>query len=414
MKFLYERQTRRFFGFLAGVLMLQTGLLGLIGFLQVRELQRFLAERDLAAVSYLLKQEIPPAVVASVWNQKEITEEGIKLLHMTGHTEQTSGWFWLIFTETSALFLFCVVSAGILSAAVILGGAALFFRRRERVYEEAEQVVSAYARNRFEKHLPVGQTGALYQLFGSIEQLALSLQARSEMEHRAKIFLRNMISNISHQLKTPLAALSMYMEIILEEPGQEEIVCKFSRKSLQSVDRMEQLIQSLLKMARLDTGTIVFEKKRCQVLKLVEKAAGDLKERAEREDKKILTEGPKEKTLKCDPEWTREAIGNLIKNALDHTKESSVYPGNRLREYFVCLWRTTGVGSQKRTSIIFSSSSIEAVHPATGREQALGFPWPKQSWKAREEICLWKAARGREVSFICPFLQICKRAFTKM
>ncbi len=324
MKFLYERQTRRFFGFLAGVLMLQTGLLGLIGLLQVRELQRFLAERDLAAVSYLLKQEIPPTVVASVWNQKEITEEGIKLLHMTGHTEQTSGWFWLIFTETSALFLFCVVSAGILSAAVILGGAALFFRRRECVYEEAKQVVSAYARNQFEKHLPVGQTGALYQLFGSIEQLALSLQARSEMEHRAKIFLRNMISNISHQLKTPLAALSMYMEIILEEPGQEEIVCKFSRKSLQSVDRMEQLIQSLLKMARLDTGTIVFEKKRCQVLKLVEKAAGDLKERAEREDKKILTEGPKEKTLKCDPEWTKEAIGNLVKNALDHTKAGGI------------------------------------------------------------------------------------------
>ncbi len=324
MKFLYERQTRRFFGFLVGVLMLQTGLLGLIGLLQVRELQRFLAERDLAAVSYLLKQEIPPTVVASVWNQKEITEEGIKLLHMTGHTEQTSGWFWLIFTETSALFLFCVVSAGILSAAVILGGAVLFFRCRECVYEEAKQVVSAYARNQFEKRLPVGQTGALYQLFGSIEQLALSLQARSEMEHRAKIFLRNMISNISHQLKTPLAALSMYMEIILEEPGQEEIVCKFSRKSLQSVDRMEQLIQSLFKMARLDTGTIVFEKKRCQVSKLVEKAVGDLKERAEREDKKILTEGSKEKTMKCDPEWTKEAIGNLVKNALDHTKAGGI------------------------------------------------------------------------------------------
>ena len=46
LKFLYERQTRRFFGFLAGVLMLQTGLLGLIGLLQVRELQRFLAHEE--------------------------------------------------------------------------------------------------------------------------------------------------------------------------------------------------------------------------------------------------------------------------------------------------------------------------------------------------------------------------------
>lgn len=59
MRFLQERQTRRFFFFLMGVFVLQTGLLGVFGLLQVREFQRFLAGRELGAVSYLLEQEVP-------------------------------------------------------------------------------------------------------------------------------------------------------------------------------------------------------------------------------------------------------------------------------------------------------------------------------------------------------------------
>jgi signal transduction histidine kinase len=324
LRFLQERQTRRFFFFLMGVFVLQTGLLGVFGLLQVREFQRFLAGRELGAVSYLLEQEVPPAVVASAWNCTEVTEEGAELLRMTGHTGQTGGLFWLLLEETSAVFLFHLLCAGLLSAAVILAGAALFFCRRERMYEEAERVIAAYARNRFERHLPAGQTGAVYQLFGSIEELAQSLQAKSEMEHRAKLFLRDMISNISHQLKTPLAALGMYMEIIQEEPEQEETVRKFSRKSLQSVERMEQLIQSLLKMARLDTGAIAFEKQKCRARDLVEQAVGDLRERAVREGKEIRTEGAKSAVLCCDPGWTKEAVGNLVKNALDHTEAGGI------------------------------------------------------------------------------------------
>ncbi len=324
MRFLQERQTRRFVFFLMGVFVLQTGLLGLFGLLQVREFQRFLAGRELGAASYLLEREVPPAVVASAWNCTEVTEEGAELLRMTGHTRQTGGLFWLLLEETSAMFLFRLLCAGLLSAAVILAGAALFFCRRERMYEEAERVIAAYARNRFERHLPAGQTGAVYQLFGSIEELAQSLQAKSEMEHRAKIFLRDMISNISHQLKTPLAALGMYMEIIQEEPEREETVRKFSRKSLQSVERMEQLIQSLLKMARLDTGAIAFDKQKCRARDLVEQAVGDLRERAVREGKEIRTEGTKSAVLCCDPEWTKEAVGNLVKNALDHTEAGGI------------------------------------------------------------------------------------------
>jgi signal transduction histidine kinase len=209
---------------------------------------------------------------------------------------------------------------GVFFAAVLLSGAVFFFRRRDRFYEDAEKIIEQYAENQFGKKLPVGETGTIYQLFGSIEQLAMSLQAKNEMEHKAKVFLKDMISNISHQLKTPLAALNMYMEIITEEPWNGETVKNFSQKSIQSLERMEQLIRSLLKMARLDTGNIIFEKRYCFISELAAQAVDDLLERARQEGKEIRMDGFSEERILCDQEWTKEAVGNLVKNALDHTE----------------------------------------------------------------------------------------------
>lgn len=324
LKFLHEKQARRFCVFLFVICMTELCFLGFCGILQMQQLRKILVKRELAAASWLLEQDIPPALIASAWNQTEVTEEGEKLLEAAGHTEHTSGYLLLLAEQTKEPLFLVLLSGGIVFTALLLAGTAFFLQRREKLYENVETVIGGYAENRFKEHLPSGETGTIYQMFGSIEQLALSLQARSEMEHKAKIFLRDMISNISHQLKTPLAALNMYMEIIEDEPENVEAVRNFSEKSMKSLERMEELIQSLLKMARLDTGNIVFEKRRCFVTDVAEQAVGEFLERARSEEKKIVTEGDGEESIYCDPEWMREAVGNLVKNALDHTEAGGV------------------------------------------------------------------------------------------
>lgn len=114
------------------------------------------------------------------------------------------------------------------------------------------------------------------------------------------------------------------MEIIKDEPENVEAVKDFSGKSVQSPERMGQLIRSLLKMARLDTGNIIFERRRCFAAEIVEQAVSDLTERARYEGKEILMEGQSQEVLFCDLEWTIEAVANLVKNGLDHTKEGGV------------------------------------------------------------------------------------------
>ena len=113
----------------------------------------------------------------------------------------------------------------------------------------------------------------------------------------------------------------MYTEIIVEEPDRRETVERFSEKAIQSLDRMERLVQTLLKVSRIDAGSIVFHREWQSAVELVESAVEDLSVRAQEEGKRLVMEGDPAQMLFCDREWTREAVANLIKNALDHTGE---------------------------------------------------------------------------------------------
>lgn len=201
-----------------------------------------------------------------------------------------------------------------------------YLRKRDRIYREAIAAIENCGEDNFTLKLPELYDGTLYQLFARINFMAAMLKTRQETENKVKEFLKTTVSDISHQLKTPLAALSLYQEIILNEPGEAETVALFAEKSQLALARIEGLVQTLLKITRLDAGAVVFFKKDFDAKELVLEAAEELKIRAEKEGKKLLLSGDGSARVYCDPDWSREALGNLIKNALDHTEE-----GDRIR-----------------------------------------------------------------------------------
>lgn len=201
-----------------------------------------------------------------------------------------------------------------------------YLRKRDRIYGEAIAAIENCGEDNFTLKLPELYDGTLYQLFARINFMAAMLKTRQETENKVKEFLKTTVSDISHQLKTPLAALSLYQEIILNEPGEAETVALFAEKSQLALARIEGLVQTLLKITRLDAGAVIFFKKDFDAKELVLEAAEELKIRAEKEGKKLLLSGDGSARVYCDPDWSREALGNLIKNALDHTEE-----GDRIR-----------------------------------------------------------------------------------
>ena len=215
------------------------------------------------------------------------------------------------------LFLFCAL--WVMGAA--LGMAVRRLRLQEQSMEDAAARVREYLLDRRKGSIECDEEGAMYHLFHEVNSLVAIADAHADSERQAKEFLRNTISDISHQLKTPIAALNIYNGILQQEAEDAATVREFTTLSEQELDRMGSLVQSLLKMARLDAGAITLEQSPENLSELLEHIRGQYSFRAELEGKEIGLEGDERASLLCDRIWMTEAIGNLLKNALDHTRQ---------------------------------------------------------------------------------------------
>lgn len=138
-----------------------------------------------------------------------------------------------------------------------------------------------------------------------------------------KIFLKNIISDISHQLKTPLSSLIMLNELIIEDENMEEDIRKdFLNKMKSQLSRMEWLIINLLKLARIEAGAIQFREERVPLIEVVKASISSLNMKASEKKQKINIIGENEDFyLYGDMDWTIEALINIIKNSIEHSYE---------------------------------------------------------------------------------------------
>lgn len=282
--------------------------------MQEKKIQQWMFQHDNAVITTLLAENVPENICAQAVTAKATSSQGAKLLGRLG-----------LFTEKQPISPLDTASliATLLFAGMIFAAVIHFLRKREILYQNAAHTVTCYTGGDFSHLLPQSENGGLYHLFDKINTMATALQSRQEAEMKQKQFLKNTISDISHQLKTPLAALSMYHEIMKEEPDNAATVRTFSEKSSEAVSRMEHLIKTLLKLTRLDVGSIKFHMGYYPAGTIIRDAIGTLTTRAIREQKKLLLCGNEEELFYCDKEWTQEAIENIVKNALDHTNSFS-------------------------------------------------------------------------------------------
>ncbi len=320
MRFLADKEQKRYFYYMAAILLMASVFAVAIWAANGRRMKAVFLNHDKCVASSLIGQGVDESVITRAFAEREITKEGTALLTRMGIKEETGLLFlpdiWGVQKGTGLWLagLFLCLWAGLLFLT------ASFFESRERVYEKAIRLVDRFMDGDFKEHLPRMEEGGLCRFLGKVDGLANALSAGNEEAVKAKDFLKDTISDISHQLKTPLSALIMYNEIIESEAGADtEAVLAFTKKSSASLARMEELIQTLLKVTRLDAGAVLFEKQKWLLRDVVLRAVSELQVRAAEEGKVILLAGSDELSVDCDLQWTGEAIGNLVKNALDYT-----------------------------------------------------------------------------------------------
>lgn len=225
----------------------------------------------------------------------------------------------------------------------------MYFKEQHEIMEGAIQQINEYLSGNHEVSIECDDEGELYRLFHEVNSLVAILNAHAEKEKSSKKFLQHTISDISHQLKTPLAALNIYNGIIKEEAEEYPTIQEFNTLSEQELDRIETLVQNLLKITKLDSGSIVLEKSLQEVSELAQNVKKHFLFRAEQEGKEIRLLGKEGVFFLCDRTWIIEAISNLVKNALDHTDR-----GN----YVQIEWRTFATVIQ-----IIVKDNGSGIHP---------------------------------------------------
>lgn len=314
------KETRRMLYWLLAVcLAAAAGFTALLSYM-TNDFQKTMVEHDYGTAGYLVNH--PDTNVAAAFTKDKTDadlEAGRRILKEAGYHENTNP------------RMVPAVAAYQKRTAVMLGGMLfsvfagvfltvwIYVQRQRKVLVKADTVITRFLSGDTGQRIDSEETGGWYSLFHRINELAAILSAQAEHEKQTREFLQDMISDVSHQLKTPLAALKMYDEIMAQEGTDRETIHAFSQKSLREIRRVEDVVYMLLKIARLDAGTVRMEKAEENMEMLLKDVTERFEMLAAQEAKEIVLSGSSDVSLYCDALWMSEALGNVVKNALEHT-----------------------------------------------------------------------------------------------
>ena len=296
-------------------------LAGGIATLLAKNFQQELLLHDYGVAGHLLnnEKELSISAFTSQPNENDI-ERGRAALASIGYDETTSMRFLPAVQIYRNQTMFSVFLLLVFLFGAIYLSLFLYLRRQHKAFSNAENTIRQFLDGNTTSRIECSQAGDWYSLFHAINEMATILSAHAENQRQTKEFLQDIISDVSHQIKTPLSALKMYHEIIEGHKDDAATVSSFTEKSQREIKRMEDVIYTLLKLARLDAGIIQMEKTPENLSVLMQDVLERFETWAEREHKTITLSGKEDVVLSCDALWVSEAIGNIVKNALEHTE----------------------------------------------------------------------------------------------
>jgi signal transduction histidine kinase len=161
-------------------------------------------------------------------------------------------------------------------------------------------------------------------LKNEIYKVTIMLKEDAENSKKDKLDLKRSLSDISHQLKTPLTSILIILDNLIDNPDMEEDTREdFIRDIKREITNITFLVQSILKLSKLDTNTVDFIKKNVYLKEIVNESVKNLASVCDLKNIKNKTKLDENAQIKCDLKWQVEAVTNIIKNSLEHSNEYS-------------------------------------------------------------------------------------------
>lgn len=207
----------------------------------------------------------------------------------------------------------------------------MYLRRRKKDIFELQDYMDKISRGNYELEINDNSEDELSSLKNSLYKIMVYMKEQADSARIKKVMLAQSVSDISHQLKTPLTSTQVLLDNLNDNPDMDYSTRKkFIYEALNQVNGMSWMIVSMLKLSRIDAGAVEFNNENISINKIIEEAVGNLEVIAEIKNVNIeknidnRNEDELNKSdiyIKGDYNWNREALQNIIKNAIEHSND---------------------------------------------------------------------------------------------
>ena len=162
--------------------------------------------------------------------------------------------------------------------------------------------------------------GEISILSDEISKMIIKLNEQTELLQKDKVRLTNAIADIFHQMRTPLTSINLSLTVLNDEHLSNDKALYYRRDIKKQLEKLQWLIETLLKMSKIDAKTAIFHRHEILAKDILTKAIEPFAIPMELKEQKCVLNCSNEKMF-VDEQWTMEAFSNLIKNAMEHTPD---------------------------------------------------------------------------------------------
>lgn len=204
---------------------------------------------------------------------------------------------------------------------MLIGGSLLFTKWRYREIEKLSVYLREISSGNDTLDVRDNQEGELSILKNDIYKVTRMLSEHRSLLQRDKLQLTDAISDISHQLKTPLTSMTVMADLLSAPDLPPAKRTEFTHHIRIQLERIDWLVSSLLKLSKMDAKTIPFKKDRIPMKSLIQKALEPVMIPMDIKGQTISIAGDDNVSFVGDFNWTAEAVINILKNGVEHTPE---------------------------------------------------------------------------------------------
>lgn len=209
-----------------------------------------------------------------------------------------------------------IIAGGIAVTSVLLS----YNKKREEKISDINSYIGKVNRGNYELKIEENGEDELTKLRNELYKTTVLLRETAENSEKEKTNLSNSLTDISHQLKTPLTSIRIMIDNIQNNPDMDEKTRnEFIEDISKQIDWISSLVISLLKLAKFDAGSIVMRDEEINVKKLIQNIISNLAILIDIKDIKIEENISEQITLFADYNWQLEALTNIIKNCIEHS-----------------------------------------------------------------------------------------------